>query len=122
MAFDDAAWVLNKLSALIGAGVSGVKQVASGTHTFTSQESNGVTITTGVTVNPEKTVVLLNSSLSNVIGHDVPGTTRHWDTVQSILTGKTATTITLSACYGLYSSTSTSYVYGTVSWQLIEFY
>ena len=119
MAFDDAVYTINELSALIGAGVSGVKQVASGTHTFASNERSGATITTGVTVTPSKTVVLLNSSISGTIA-SAPSATMHWDAVQSILTGKTATTITVSANYVQYGSTA--YAYGTVSWQLIEFY
>ena len=123
MAFDDAVYTINELSALIGAGVSGVKQVASGTHTFTSTErATGATITTGVTVTPSKTVVLLNSSISGTTGIAPTGSSTHYDAVQSILTGKTATTITVGANYAQYGSASTAYVYGTVSWQLIEFY
>ena len=123
MAFDDAAWVLNKLSALIGSGVKGVKQVASGTHEFISTErTNGATITTGVTVTPSKTVVLLNSSLSGTLALAPTGSSTHYDTVQSILTGKTTTTITVSANYIQYGASGANYVYGTVSWQLIEFY
>lgn len=121
MAFDDAVYTINELSALIGAGVSGVKQVASGTHTFVSNErSGGATITTGVTVTPSKTVVLLNSSLSGSRGSGDPSTSGHYDAMQSILTGKTATTITVSANYVQYYANF--YTYGTVSWQLIEFY
>ena len=108
------------LSALIRAGVSGVKQVAFGTHTFASNERNGVTITTGVTVNPAKTVVLLNSSISSTLAVLPTGSSDHRDVVQSVLTAKTATTITVSANYAHFGATS--YAYGTVSWQLIEFY
>lgn len=121
MAFDDAVWLKNKLSALIGAGVSGVKQVANGTYTFTSNDrSGGKTITTGVTVNPSKTVVLLNSSLSGTLAVLPTGSSDHRDAVQSVLTAKTATTITVSANYAQFGSSN--FVYGTVSWQLIEFY
>lgn len=121
MGFSDAIFAINKLKKFISAGTPCVKQVASGTHTFVSNERNsGAIITTGVTVNPAKTVVLLDSSLSGSRGGGDPGVSGHYDAVQSILTEKTATTITVSANYVQYYSNL--YAYGTVSWQLIEFY
>lgn len=117
MAFDDAVYTINELSALIGAGVSGVKQVASGSYTFSGRQD--YTVTTGVTVNPAKTIILLQSSL---VGWGVRqiSLTDVREVVQSVVTAKTATTFTMTANYAL--ADNSHYMNGTVSWQLVEFY
>lgn len=120
MAFDDAAWVLNKLSALIGSGVKGVKQVARGTYTFDG--TSDATITTGATVDPSKTIVLINSGLSSLLVGASLLASQTLPLYQSVLTGMTSTTITLSSNYSQTGISNSSRVYGKVSWQLIEFY
>lgn len=126
MSITDAQYAIQELSekldAVIAAGIKGVvKQVAHGTYDFVSNDrSSGKTITTGVTVNPSKTVVLLNSRISSTLAVLPTGSNEHRDVMQSILTAKTDTTITVSANYARFGSVD--YTYGTVSWQLIEFY
>ena len=119
MAFDDAVYTINELSALIGAGVSGVKQVAHGTYTFSGNAD--ATITTGITVNANKAVVLINNGIGGSIPSSLPSS-GHYDTFLSVLTGISSTTITISANYAVYGGTNSMRAYGKISWQLIEFY
>jgi len=96
---------MGKLNKILGGTFPGVvKQVAFGSHTFTS--ISNATITTGVTVDTSKTIVLIqNERLA----------TSSANSFGSRLVSMTSTTITVSANYW---SPST---FGTITWQLIEF-
>ena len=96
---------MGKLNKILGGTFPGVvKQVAFGSHTFNN--ITNATITTGVTVDTSKTIVLIqNERLASGSGN----------AFGSRLVSMTSTTITVSANYW------TPNAFGTITWQLIEF-
>lgn len=120
MAIKDAVYAVNEITEKIEAGVPAVKQVISGTYTFSSTAD--ATIQLPSTINPDKTVVILNTGVPPSGG----GTTYDYADIlySSALIGKTATSITISPAYALLwsSATSATRKFCPVSYQIIEFY
>ncbi len=83
-------------------------------------------------VNPSKSLILINNSLAGTVNTGMSQYTantsyREFDGRQSILKSFNSTNFVLSVCYQRYGysydgSSSTSTKYGSVSWQVIEFY
>ena len=120
MGFPEAVYAVNEITDLLAAGLPAVKSIQRGTITSFSQTSNkSVTLTT--TVNPDKCIVLLNSSLSGMqLGSSFLSTSSTFLVRQSIVVSLTATTLTVSAC--CYQTGNTSYTTGSTAYQVIEFY
>lgn len=120
MAVEDSLITYYLLSSKINSGVSAVKQIISGTADFVSSDvTSGKTITfpNDATIDPDKSIVLINSSLTAV--QWVNPSQGNYKTVESYLLSKTATTITISANY---SQSGGTREYGSCSYQVIEFY
>lgn len=126
MAFDDMAWGIDEITENVKTGIIPiVKSIQTGTYTFTSAANATITINS---VNPDKTIVLLNSqrsSYSHSTGTDRTGYT--CTSYQSCLVSKTATSITISSNYDreVYSNSDGSReekYFGAVFYQIIEFY
>lgn len=100
-----------------------VKSIQRGTYTFTNGDNKTINIST---VNASKCIVILNSSLVGASGYT--SKTRRLPAYISYLVGMTNSSITISSNYATYadyyssSSEVTEYEYGTVSYQVIEFY
>ena len=119
MAYDEACFVIDGVNDLLAAGIGGVKQVKRGTVTSWDGTSNKE-ITTNVTVNVNKTIVILQSNLSGLSAYQTNSSLAFMPVYQSVLRGMSSTTITLSPCY--YVKDNSTNVFGVTSWQLIEFY
>lgn len=116
--------VMAKLNKIVGNtntlvnGVSIVKRVMFGTHVCNTRSQ--MTIDLGVTINPSKTIILIQNDISEVHTEEGSGTTgTTYVTHLSHVTEINSTNFKFTSNYGnnLYDS-----VYGTISWQLIEFY
>ena len=117
MAIEGAVYAVNEIREVLNSGITGaIKQVASGVYpcTLPGGDRGDVTITTGITVDPAKTLVLVSSGLHTGSSASAGVTAYH-----SILKGKTATTIT---CTAAYFNSSGTYSGMDISWQLVEFY
>lgn len=105
--------------------VSAVKSIQRGTVTFTSNYEN-MQISLSTRVNPNKCMVLLDSAdasggfgaVSTSSGGINEGGYGQVSTVVSL----TSTKLTISPSFTAYYGRDTSYHYGPVSWQVIEFY
>ena len=119
MGFPEAAYTLMEIEAILGAGVKGVKQVAHGAWDFTDTANK--VITTGLTVDPAKTIVLIDNNISGMVSGFSFSSAQYGLVGNSILRDITSTTITVTPCYAQVG-TGTNRVYGSISWQLVEFY
>lgn len=117
--FSAAAYTVLEVEAMLAAGVKGIKTIKRGTWDFVNT-SNKV-ITTGATVDVDKTIVILNSNIGGMVSGLTFGSSEYGLVYQSVLNSITDTTITITPCYAQVG-TGTNRVYGKVSWQLIEFY
>lgn len=126
MAFDDMAWGIDEITENVKTGIIPiVKSIQTGTYTFTSAANATININS---VNPDKTIVLLNSqrsSYSRSTGTDRTDYT--CISYQSCLVSKTATSITISPNYDyeVYSNSDGSNAqnyFGAAFYQIIEFY
>lgn len=120
MGFPEAAYTLMEIEAMLGAGVKGVKQIKRGTANFSSVSN--VAITIGATVDPDKTLVLLESDISGAVTGMALGNAEYGLVYHSLVNGLTATQLTLTPCYAQVGHSSGNRVYGQCYWQLIEFY
>lgn len=100
-----------------------VKSIQRGTYTFTNNSDKTINISA---VDASKCIVILNSGCTGVYGYVTK--TRRLPSYASYLVSMTNSSITISSNYAInaehYSSSSETknYTYGTVSWQVIEFY
>lgn len=100
-----------------------VKSIQRGTYTFTSKDNKTINIST---VNASKCIVILNSQLVGASGYTTG--TRQLPSYNSYLVKMTNSSITISSNYATYaeyyssSRETNGYKYGTVSYQVIEFY
>lgn len=120
MALEDGLIAYYLLRSKIDGGVPTLKKIISGTADFASGDiASGKTITfpNEATINPDKAVVIINSSLTAVQWPNP--TTGRYKTYKSYLLSKTATTITITANY---SESGGTREYGSCSYQVIEFY
>lgn len=111
--------LMGKVNGVLGSMQSGlpgtVKQIAFGTYTTSGTGDSEVTITTGITVVPEKTLIFLNNGLLNRIKTTISSV----DVTVSgaVITEKTATTFTMTK-----NTSDSGGGNKKVSWQLMEFY
>lgn len=112
-----AVFAIDEITENINKGFHGiVKQVASGVYESSSvTDASDVPITTGITVNPAKTIVILNSGTTASV-------TTEFDAylMPSILVAKTETTITISP--PLLRRANGTMIRGRTSWQILEFF
>lgn len=116
--------VMAKLNKIVGNtntlvnGVSIVKRVLFGTHICNT--ASQMTIDLGVTINPSKTIILIQNDISEVHTEEGSGTTgATYVTHLSHVTEINSTNFKFTSNYGKNWHAN---VYGTISWQLIEFY
>lgn len=119
MGYEGAAFAILEIAKKIDAGVKGVKQVAHGAWDFTDTANK--VITTGLTVDPAKTIVLIDNNISGMVSGFSFSSAQYGLVGNSILRDITSTTITVTPCYAQVG-TGTNRVYGSISWQLVEFY
>ena len=126
MAFDDMAWGIDEITENVKTGIIPiVKNIQMGTYTFTNEQNATITITSA---NPGKYIVLLNSGLT--FFYTGEGSYSNDDyVVASNLISKAETSFVISSNFGyiykrrdLDSEPTMEYKFGTVTWQLIEFY
>lgn len=120
MGYDSAAFAVLEISKILGAGVSGIKQIQRGTTSFSS--ISNLAVTTGITVVPEKTMVFVESDISGAVTGLSLGNNEYGLVYHSLVNSVSATTITLTPCYAQVGAGSGNRVYGKCYWQVIEFY
>lgn len=100
-----------------------VKSIQRGTYTFTNKNDKTINIRA---VDASKCIVILNSQLVGASGYTKQ--TRKLPAYISYLVNMTNSSITISSNYATYadyyssSSETNEYLYGTVTYQVIEFY
>lgn len=118
--YSAAAYTVMEVEAMLAAGVQGVKTIKRGIAEWTSLANK--VVTTGATVDINKTMVLLESNLSGAVTGMSLGSGEYGLVYHSLLSAISSTTITLTPCYAQVGSGSGNRVYGQCYWQVIEFY
>lgn len=117
--------ILNGIEAM---PVGCIKSIQRGTFEFSSNQDVNITINA---VNVNKSIVFVESSLSSYVVYHITSTsveTGDIKTYTSVATLTNSTTLTLTSNYSIYDyeygdgGSERGYIYGSVSWQVIEFY